>query len=343
MGENFFRCAICPHNCTLKSGKSGICGTRLYDENESRLLIPFSGYVTALAEDPIEKKPLYHYRPGSSIVSAGFAGCNLHCPFCQNWQISQIAKEHPGKSSYPEYGSFPTGKKMKPDELITAAEKTGAIAYTYSEPLVHYEYLVECMEEARGRNVKNILVTNGCINNLPARKILALTDAANIDLKCFSESTYSNVLGGDLKTVCSFITTALSAGVHVELTTLIVPGLNDSDEEISKCIEFILGLGRDKNIPWHLSAYHPDYKWKQPATSPAKLIKLAEKAQEHLPYVYTGNITGGKCDTFCPHCGKPLVKRSGYSIETAGLVLNEINNTNQYSCKHCGIQVPFQY
>jgi pyruvate formate lyase activating enzyme len=194
--------------------------------------IPSYGFISALAEDPIEKKPLYHYRPGSSILSLGFAGCNLRCPFCQNWHISQT-----------EIAEIP-GRELAPASLVSLAKERGCyqIAYTYSEPLVHIEYLLECMALCREAGIANVLVSNGCINAAPAAEILALTDAANIDLKCFSEKTYADVLGGELHTVLRFLETAAEAGVHLEVTTLIVPGLNDSEAELDNCATFIAGL-----------------------------------------------------------------------------------------------------
>jgi pyruvate formate lyase activating enzyme len=288
--------------------------------------------------DPIEKKPLYHWRPGSLIASAGFAGCNLHCPFCQNWHISQIpdaAKTNAGGVDLPY-------DLLSPKELIAAVKSAYSqnamneqgsmqIAYTYSEPLIHAEFLIECMREAKSLGIANVIVTNGCINKEPAGTVLSLCDAANIDLKCFSEKTYQEVLGGHLHSVLGFIRIAVTTGVHTEVTTLVVPGLNDGEAELAACAEFIAALNKD--IPWHLSAYHPDWKWKAPPTDPAKLTAAAERARHILNYVYTGNISGGQSDTLCLHCGKPLVQRSGYRITTA------MNNGN---CASCGKPSPIR-
>jgi pyruvate formate lyase activating enzyme len=283
--------------------------------------------VTALAIDPIEKKPLYHFRPGSQILSVGFAGCNLHCPFCQNWQISQT-KETPGR-------------RLSPEDLIAAAREGAApqIAYTYSEPLVHAEFLLDCMALARKAGIANVLVTNGCINVEAAGELLALTDAANIDLKCFSEKTYSSVLGGNLDTVRDFITQAAGMGVHTEVTTLVIPGLNDGGEELEHCAEFIAGLGRSGDgrgtVPWHLSAYHPDYRWDAPATGGGLLREAARMAKKRLRYVYTGNIGGEANDTPCPHCGNILISRRGYHVDTGGLELAGDGETQVYRCAAC--------
>jgi pyruvate formate lyase activating enzyme len=318
-------CGLCPRSCLIPPGGVGSCRVRVNRQGRGEL--PFYGYVTALAEDPIEKKPLYHFRPGSTILSAGFAGCNLHCPFCQNWHISQTT----------ETG----GRFIPPGDLIRRA--SSSIAYTYSEPLVHVEYLLDCMREARKAGIANVLVTNGCIKAGAAAEVLALTDAANIDLKCFSPKTYREVLGGDLDTVLGFIRLAVSLGVHVELTTLVVPGLNDRREELDECVRFIAalmeeGAGGEKAgtgrgaVPWHLSAYHPDWRWEAPPTPPELLAGTARRAREKLPYVYTGNLPGESNDSLCPHCGALLVRRRGFRTVYEKL---SVRGTQAY-CGACG-------
>jgi pyruvate formate lyase activating enzyme len=293
-----------------------------------------------MARDPIEKKPLYHYRPGSFILSLGFAGCNLRCPFCQNWHISQ-------RTGIP-------GKRLSPRDIIAAfqsGESPGGdaggfrqIAYTYSEPLVHPEFLLDCMTAAHEAGIANVLVSNGCVRSEAAKDILSLTDAANIDLKCFSEDTYSRLLGGDLSTVLDFIREARNQGIHLEITTLIIPGLNDTPDETGRCTEFIAGLSR--TIPWHLSAYHPDYRCEALPTEPSALFQIARRARRDLSYVYTGNVSGGEAgnrdfdDTPCPHCGQALVRRRAYRIDTGGLRLISGEQGEAYHCAHCGKPVP---
>lgn len=302
--------------------------------------------------DPIEKKPLYHFRPGSRVLSLGFAGCNLRCPFCQNWHISQL------------WDGVPPGRRMSPGEALSALPPdSGArqIAYTYSEPLIHVEYLKDCMELARERGVANVLVSNGCMSLEKAGEILPLVDAANIDLKCFSEANYRNVLGGDLETVLNFIRAACRHGVRLELTTLVVPGFNDSDAELDRCAEFIAALeieparrdnhGSSENaaaspVPWHLSAYHPSYRWDAPPTESAALLRAAERARGILPYVYAGNIAGEEGSTRCLRCGAVLVHRRGYRVDTpllrlpSGVRAGGTTGPRPCGCASCGAEVP---
>ena len=354
------QCSLCPSRCILSPGSAGKCRVRLNRDGKAEL--PFYGFITALALDPIEKKPLYHFRPGTEILSAGFAGCNLRCPFCQNWHISQNTDTR--------------GRFYTPAELIDTVKKNAggggsSLAYTYSEPLVHAEFLLDCMKEARKAGIANVLVTNGCVNSevsdfsnpvdlpspadysiaadlsSPAEEILELCDAANIDLKCFSEETYSKVLGGNLDAVIRFIRRAVEKEVHVEITTLVVPGLNDSEEELNACVDFIAGLNSSEKtaseksfIPWHLSAYHPDWKWNAPPTAPAFLTETAIRAGKRLAFVYTGNVAGEKNNTSCSYCGKTLISRRGYRVDTSGLSLKKENGKLTYFCAACGKKAP---
>jgi pyruvate formate lyase activating enzyme len=335
-------CGLCPHRCSLAPDSSGICRVRFNRGGEGD--IPFYGFISSLARDPIEKKPLYHFRPGSYILSAGFAGCNLRCPFCQNWHISQ-------RTDIP-------GRRLSPEELIAAVTAGGSfpgigpaaksIAYTYSEPLVHIEFLLDAMKAARDSGVANVLVSNGCVNARAAEEILELTDAANIDLKCFSAETYGKILGGDLETVLAFIRLAAQKGVHLELTTLVVPGLNDSREELERCFDFAAGLlpgpqGKGGGVPYHLSAYHPDWKWNAPPTGAAELAAIAAGARQKLAFVYTGNVAGEKNDTLCGECGAVLVSRRGYRVDTRGLAVKGPGSRRSSVCASCGSPAPIAY
>ncbi|MCL1991745.1 MAG: AmmeMemoRadiSam system radical SAM enzyme [Spirochaetes bacterium] len=317
-------CRLCPHACRIKSGGFGRCGVR--GNKGGCGIIPFYGKVSSLAVDPIEKKPLYHFKPGAKILSAGFLGCNMRCPFCQNWRISQNT-DAPARS-------------LSAQELVLAAlgQETPAIAYTYSEPLVHIEYLLECMTLAKKHGVANVLVTNGCIQAEPAKEILSLADGANIDLKCFSGETYAKVLFGDLQTALEFIRLAVCQGVHVEITTLLVSGIAGWEKELGEMAGFIAGMGR--GIPWHLSAYHADYRWNAPPTDAGFLRKAVEKAREKLPFVYAGNIGWGENDTACLSCGETLVRRGGVlhnggGVQTPGL-LPPADGEKHFRCAKCG-------
>jgi pyruvate formate lyase activating enzyme len=289
--------------------------------------LPCYGRISSIAIDPIEKKPLFHYRPGQAILSVGFVGCNLRCPFCQNWQISQTTEA--------------AGNFVSPEELVAKAGALGLeqIAYTYSEPLVHAEYLINCMTLARSRGIANVLVTNGCVNGEAAVEIISLADAANIDLKCFSPYNYKNILGGSLSAVKDFIKTA-AAGIHTEVTTLIVPDFNDSAEEIDSCIDFIASVSNE--IPWHINAYHPAYKLKTPPAKAETILGIKKRAGQKLLYCYTGNIWNGGNDTVCLNCGAILIKRNGYEVKTPGLAQRS-ENDGKYCCRQCGIALPVIY
>jgi pyruvate formate lyase activating enzyme len=240
---------------------------------------------------------------------------------------------------------------MPPEELAALAgdesrRGAGLIAYTYSEPLVHAEYLLDCMALARKAGIANVLVTNGCVNAGAAKEILSLTDAANIDLKCFSAETCRSLLGGDLAAVRDFIVTAVAMGVHTEITTLVVPGLNDGEGELEDCAAFIAGLaeaGGRGTVPWHLSAYHPDYRWEAPPTGGGMLREAARRARRRLRYVYTGNLAGETGDTLCPDCGGPLVRRRGYRIDTGGLELRREGGKAFYRCASCKTPAPIRF
>lgn len=295
-------CELCPHRCRIAEGRVGLCKVR---RNEGgSMSLPYCGAISALALDPIEKKPLHHFLPGSSVFSAGFVGCNLRCPFCQNWQISQVIP-----SEIEEYS---------PEELVKAAMDSGApsIAYTYSEPCVHFEFVHATMAAARKAGLKNVLVTNGCLNAEPGRRLLELTDAANVDLKSWSASIYREKLGGERDAVLEFIRTAASLCL-VEITTLVVPGYSDGEEEMVSLSSFISSVSDE--IPLHLSAYHPAWKCKEPETRIEPLLRLGEVARENLKYVYIGNVPGQGADTFCPGCGAKLIARQGYRTQVLGL------------------------
>jgi pyruvate formate lyase activating enzyme len=308
-------CLLCPHACVISETRPGKCGVR--QSRGGTLVLPFYGRISSLAVDPIEKKPLYHFYPGSRILSAGFVGCSFHCRFCQNWEISQAT------SSGTRF--------MPPSDLVSAARREGsfAIAYTYSEPLVHAEYVVDTARLAHEAGLKNVLVSNGYLNPGPASEVLGLMDAANIDLKGFDEQFYRVETGGSLAEVQRFLSQA-AGRVHLEVTTLVIPTKNDDPAQIEGIARFVASLGAD--VPLHLSAYHPDYKYSIPATTAPAILELAEIARRHLRFVYVGNLGAEECNTNCASCGKLLVSRFGYDVKVVGVTHG--------ACASCGAAVP---
>lgn len=272
--NNNLVCSLCPHNCKIPHGDSGICTVR--KNNNMKLELPFKGIISALNIDPIEKKPLYHFLPGSKTLSLGFYGCNFHCQFCQNYSISQVFHTDYKK----EY--------ISPSDVIDIAVKGGipSIAYTYSEPVIHFEYVMDCALSAHKKGLKNVLVSNGFLNPDPAKELLLEMDAVNVDLKAFTNDFYNKV-GGRIEPVKSFIELA-SKLTHLELTTLVIPGKNDSREEIMSIAKYIAGI--DTAIPLHLSAYYPVYKSEISSTPKDTILELCDKASQILKYVYPGNI-----------------------------------------------------
>jgi pyruvate formate lyase activating enzyme len=323
-GAGIVACELCPHACRIAEGRSGLCKVRR--NVGGSLALPYYGLISSLAVDPIEKKPLHHFLPGSSVFSAGFVGCNMRCPFCQNWRISQ---------ELPAELEAYSPEAYSPEALVEAALKSGSpsIAYTYSEPGVHFEFVLAAMAASRAAGLKNVLVTNGCLMIGPARELLALTDAVNVDLKTWSPDAYVETLGGDRDTVLEFIRAASSL-CRLEVTTLVVPGLSDSREGISEIAGFLASLSPD--IPLHLSAYHPAWKSSSSPSSPDLLAELAGLARDKLRYVYIGNISGIEADTICPDCGATVIRRRGYKTDQAGMRKAD----SAASCARCGFLLP---
>jgi pyruvate formate lyase activating enzyme len=311
------RCSLCPHACLIPAGRHGRCRVRF---NRGGVLeLPFHGRLSSIAVDPIEKKPLYHFHPGQKILSVGFVGCSFRCPFCQNHRISQDT-------------GVPT-QALSAEELVDLAEREGSfgIAYTYSEPLVHLEYVLEACRLARARGLANVLVSNGFVNPEPAEELLDLLDAANIDLKSFNPEFYRREIGGELEEVKRFLAQAHARGrIELEVTTLVIPGRNDGPEEMEAIASFLASL--DPAIPLHLSAYYPQYRYTLPPTPPDVLQGLAEVARRRLWYVYLGNVGAQESDTACRQCAAVLVRRRGYQVSTPGL--------HGGRCARCGAPAP---
>lgn len=285
MNTDKLRCDVCPHACELSPGATGRCRARRHFEKEGRIFPVNYSVVTSLALDPIEKKPLNRFFPGSNILSVGSFGCNLSCPFCQNHSISTSDGS----------GFMSDDNRLSPGELVRIAIDTRSkgnigIAFTYNEPLIGYEYVLDTAKLARKAGLKTVLVTAGCVNRPIAEKVLPYIDALNIDLKSISPDTYRNVLSGDLDTVKAFIETACSL-CHVELTTLIVPGMNDTEEEMISICDYITSLPGGSDIPLHISRFFPRHRMTDRGPTDIDLIlRLQRLAKTRLKYVYAGNI-----------------------------------------------------
>jgi pyruvate formate lyase activating enzyme len=303
--EDWIQCELCPQGCRIAPGRTGACRVRknvggvLYATNYAR--------VSSLALDPVEKKPLYHFYPGHTVLSLGTIGCNLKCSFCQNWEIAH---------------EDALTSELTPEQAVALARRERGnsigIAYTYSEPLMWYEYVLDTARLAREAGVKNVLVTNGFIQPEPLAELLPFIDALNIDVKGFTGEYYQKVCRGSLEPVLKAVETAVHAGCHVELTTLLVPGLNDAPEEVRALSNWIAELS--PFIPLHLTRYYPQYKMELPPTPLATLERAWEIAREKLAYVYIGNaLTEKGQNTYCPACGALLIERCGFSARPVGL------------------------
>jgi len=270
-------CNICPHNCAIAPGKTGICGARR--NNGGKLKPLYYGHITAIALDPIEKKPLYRFYPGSKILSIGSCGCNFRCGFCQNHHISMDYKNYPREYYQPE--------EIAALSLELAGKNNIGVAYTYNEPLINYEFVYDCAKLVAKNNQKNVLVTNGYINREPLETLLPFIHAMNIDVKSFDPKFYGEI-GGNVDAVKTTVESA-SKSCHVEITTLVIPGKNDSTDEICALSAWLAGISKD--IPLHISRFHPMYKYKHIPPTPAKTImRLVDEAKKNLNYVYPGNI-----------------------------------------------------
>ena len=288
MGDNKIICRLCHHACQLMEGETGFCKAR--GNRGGRLTSLSYGLLTLVALDPIEKKPLYHFYPGSRILSVGSFGCNLACPFCQNYSISQAGETD---LCYEDEGAGLRVYRLPPEELVELALDTQerheniGVAFTYNEPLMNYEYVRDCARLLKEAGLKVVLVTNGTLSSGPLGRLLPLVDALNIDLKGFTPEFYQWVRG-DFELVRTNIRAAHEAGCHVEVTTLVIPGHNDSPEEMEREAEWLASLSPE--IPLHLSRYFPRFHLHEPATPVETLVRLQEIAEKHLRYVHLGNV-----------------------------------------------------
>jgi len=320
--DNSVTCRLCPHNCVIKKGKTGIC--RVRTNNNGKLISLSHGFISSIHSDPVEKKPLYHYYPGKNVLSIGSAGCNMRCDCCQNWQISQSAPE-----------GIRSGTHISPEKIADMAlqvENNIGVAYTYNEPTVWFEYMIDIARIVSEAGMKNVVVSNGYINPEPLDNLLVYADAFNIDLKAFDDNTYRKITGAGLDPVLNSLRRIKKSGRHLEITNLIIPGLNDDLSGFMEMISWVdKELGKDTVL--HLSRYYPAYRMETGPAGAGTLKELFDAASQVLSYVYLGNIYIEGCqDTKCRKCGSKLIKRSGYYTETNGVRADG-------SCIYCGEKV----
>jgi len=311
------QCFLCSHFCLIAKGKRGFCGVRKNVEGKLQTLV--YGDVVAANVDPIEKKPLNHFLPGSKSFSIATVGCNFKCSFCQNWQISQL------DAASGSHGGY----SMTPEQIVDEAVAHGcqSISYTYTEPTIFFEYAFDIAKEAHERGLKNIFVTNGYMSRNALDMINPYLDACNVDLKAFSEGFYQEFCKAQLKPVLDSIAYMHELGLWLEVTTLLIPNQNDDAAELQGLAEFIVSINKD--IPWHISRYRPEYKYNDSPATPLDLLRSAKAIGKEagLRYIYLGNVVEGN-DTLCPDCDYKLIDRLGYSITTTmdgGAVCPECN------------------
>lgn len=318
--KGIVQCLLCPHRCVLKEGKTGLCRSRKNINGKLYSLI--YQVISSLNMDPVEKKPLYHFYPGSHILSAGTYGCNFSCRFCQNWTISQA-----------QVADIKGAKILKSEELVGLALKYKSkgnigLAYTYNEPFIWYEYIYETAKLAGEKGLKNVLVTNGFVNEEPLKELLPLIDALNIDVKGMKEEFYKGWCRGKLEPVLKTCEIA-SKKALVEITNLIIPSLNDSIQDIQKLVGWIYEkLGKD--TPLHFSRYSPEYQCDIPPTPVETLERAFDIASKKLNYVYVGNVLATQWEhTFCPNCKIKLIDRSAFSASILNLKGNHCAKCNE--------------
>ncbi|MBN1261420.1 MAG: AmmeMemoRadiSam system radical SAM enzyme [Anaerolineae bacterium] len=319
--DQIVQCRVCEHFCVLKPGAWGKCGVRV--NRDGIIYSTVYGEAVAVHVDPIEKKPLYHFLPGSQALSVGTYGCNMHCRWCQNWQLSQV-RQHQGGDRY--------GEMFTPSELVEIAQRRGlaSIAYTYNEPTVFFEYSYDTAMIARERGIKNVYVSNGYMSQESLDRLAPYLDGINVDLKGFTEDLYRTYTGARLEPVKRTIAyIARETDIWIEVTTLVIPNLNDSDEELRDLASWLSGI--DPRIPWHVSAFYPTFEMlDRPRTPPATLERAYDIGKEAgLEFVYVGNIMNSEREsTYCPICGMLVIERSGYQTRVRG--------TETGRCPGCG-------
>ncbi|MGC9060735.1 MAG: AmmeMemoRadiSam system radical SAM enzyme [Thermoplasmata archaeon] len=310
------QCFLCHHHCVIQNGKRGICGVRENRNGELHTLI--YGLYSSVAIDPIEKKPLYHFYPGTNILSYGTVGCNFRCLHCQNYTISQATPEE----AYLE--------KTTPEEVYKLAKRynLNSVAWTYNEPTIWYEFTYDTSKLLHEHGIKTVYVTNGYIEKEPLRHIASFLDAMNIDVKGFTEEFYGKIVHARLKPVLEVCELAHKLGIHIEITYLVIPSYNDSENEINMFVEWAKET-LSPSVPLHFTRFHPDYKLKNVPPTPLSTLKMAEKIAKNkgIHNVYIGNVWGEEDITYCPNCKKPLIKRDGFFV-----VFNKIKDGKCYNC-----------
>ncbi|MDD5686705.1 MAG: AmmeMemoRadiSam system radical SAM enzyme [Elusimicrobia bacterium] len=320
--NDFVRCGLCPWRCMISPNQRGFCRTR--ENIDGKLYTRTYARPCSINIDPIEKKPFFHFLPGEQAFSIATAGCNVGCKFCQNWQISKITPEESDAFYIP------------PEDIVKAAKKSKAkvIAYTYVEPTIFYEYMIEISSIAKKEGLKNVVVSCGFINPEPLKKLLKYVDAYKIDLKSFNEKYYEDVVGAKLGPVLETIKTIKKSGVHLEIVYLVVPTLNDNPEEVKNMSKWLVqNVGTE--VPLHFTRFHPDYKMMNYPSTPVSTVENLRKIamSEGLKYVYVGNVPPGNEgeNTYCPNCKKLLIKRLGFEVVE--------NNVSKGKCRFCGQKI----
>ena len=318
LNDDVVQCTLCPHNCIIRDGKSGIC--RVRTNKEGKLITEVYGYVSAINSDPIEKKPLYHYYPGSTVLSLGSYGCNLRCAFCQNCNISQTAAAPELARNYYTPEQIIQQALIQPDNI--------GIAFTYNEPIVWFEYMYDIAMLAKQAGLKTVMVTNGYINKEPLNSLLEVIDAFSVDLKAFTEDFYTKVTSSKLEPVKETLKQIRQANKHLEIVNLVIPELNDDESSFTAMTKWIAAeLGKDTVL--HISRYFPGYKIDTEATSAETMHSLERIAVKELNYVYIGNMRADSNNTYCKECHALLISRQSYSISTDGM-------DEDGKCKICG-------
>ncbi|CAL6066626.1 Pyruvate_formate-lyase activating enzyme [Hexamita inflata] len=326
MPNQVVQCTACNHYCRISPDKTGICGVRL--NKNGVLYLAVHSRPSAVHVDPIEKKPLYHFYPNSQIFSIGTIGCNFKCDFCQNWSLSM---ERPGDIE----DRCQQEDELTPQQVIDFClrKKIPSIAFTYNEPTIWIEYNLDICKLAHRNNIKTVYKTNGFMSPEVRSELVKYISAINIDLKCFNEASYVK-MGGRLKEICDNIKFFFDNNITTEVTTLIIPGLNDSPEELTQIAQFLSSISTQ--IPWHLSAFHPDYKMKNVSRTPLTTLERAHEIgkQFKLQNIYLGNVSSQFTSTICD-CGQELVNRSGYHGMVTGI--------RSGKCVSCGKDVYGQF